>query len=259
MKAFLILCSALATLSSRAVGQEPIAADREAECIANITKLLEYFKEEFPKQVPDVIDIKGTGRKPGKSAMLLTGFQDTQLVTPEKLECTNQTTVSFIVPIEGRAAVYLGPAVRPDVARTYFKATVKLAGTFNLLKGPSLDKIEVIKTALDNVQLLEASARESNQPAQQFVAKVCSSLIKRALSKEVPVITRNSIGKSLVDLQQTFINSSVAALEKRGIQIYKLLESMLKTNKEAAKNKDKDQQDRPITTQDLLTRKRNSH
>lgn len=67
------------------------------------------------------------------------------------------------MPIEGRAAVYLGPAVRPDVARTYFKATVKLAGTFNLLKGPSLDKIEVLKTALDNVQLLEASARDSNQ------------------------------------------------------------------------------------------------
>lgn len=100
---------------------------------------------------------------------------------------------------------------------------------------------------------------QSFQPAQQFVAKVCSSLIKRALSKEVPVITKNSIGKSLVDLQQTFINSSVAALEKRGIQIYKLLESMLKTNKESAKNKDKDQQDKPITTQDLLTRKRNSH
>ncbi|OQR70567.1 hypothetical protein BIW11_04131 [Tropilaelaps mercedesae] len=169
--------------------------------------------------------------------MLLTGFQDTQLVTPEELVCRNETTVSFVVPIEGRAAVYLGPAVRPDVARTYFKATVKLAGTFNLLKGPSLEKIEVTKTALDTLQLLDTASTGSRdinqQPAQQFVARVCSTLLKRALSKEVPVITKAGITKSLADLQRTFINSSVAALEKRGVQIYKLLESMLKTNKES--------------------------
>lgn len=72
------------------------------------------------------------------------------------------------------------------------------------------------------------------QPAQQFVARVCSTLLKRALTKEVPAITKSGISKSLADLQQTFINSSVAALEKRGVQIYKLLESMLKTNKETA-------------------------
>ncbi|XP_022653981.1 uncharacterized protein LOC111269474 isoform X1 [Varroa jacobsoni] len=237
---------------------------KEAECVANMTRLLEIFKEEFPRQVPDVIDIKGTGRKPGKSAMLLTGFQDAQLVTPQKLECSNETTVSFVVPIEGRAAVYLGPAVRPDVARTYFKATVKLAGTFNLLKGPSLEKIEVTKTALDTVQLLDSASsgvRDINQPAQQFVARVCSTLLKRALAKEVPAITKSGIAKSLADLQQTFINSSVAALEKRGVQIYKLLESMLKTNKESStaskgSAKDKAEADRPITTQDLITRRR---
>lgn len=146
------------------------------------------------------------------------------------------------------------------------QATVKLAGTFNLLKGPSLDKIEVTKTALDTLQLLDTAssgARDINQvnsiillrrikchliqnthssvykfqPAQQFVARVCSTLLKRALSKEVPAITKNGISKSLADLQQTFINSSVAALEKRGVQIYKLLESMLKTNKDPNANK----------------------
>lgn len=73
-----------------------------------------------------------------------------------------------------------------------------------------------------------------SQPAQQFVARVCSTLLKRALAKEVPAITKSGIAKSLADLQQTFINSSVAALEKRGVQIYKLLESMLKTNKESS-------------------------
>lgn len=46
------------------------------------------------------------------------------------------------------------------------QATVKLAGTFNLLKGPSLEKIEVTKTALDNLQLLDTASsglRDINQ------------------------------------------------------------------------------------------------
>jgi len=250
MRPFIAL-GALLLLAGVAQSEEVAEINKE-ECIANMTKLLEFFKEEFPKQVPDVIDIKGSGRKPGKSAMLLTGFQDTQLVTPVELVCSNQTDVAFVIPLEGRAAVYLGPAIRPDVARTYFKATVKLNGVFNLLKGPSLDKIEVIKTSLDNVQLLDSSARDANTPPQQFVARVCATLIKKALGKEVPTITKNSVNKSLADFQKNFINSSVAALEKRGVQIYKLLESMLKTNKDG-----KNQQ--PITNQEMLTRMRSNN